>query len=61
MSEAIKGSEHVPDLRSIEVQIYGRTYHLRGAEDGAYLQELAKIVDRKDAGGRRRRPGRPIR
>ncbi len=47
MSEAVKGTGPVPDSRSIEVRIYGRTYHLRGAEDGAYLQELAKIVDRK--------------
>ncbi len=30
-----------------EVTIFGRTYHLRGAEDGDYLQELAGIVDGK--------------
>ena len=29
------------------VTIFGRTYHLRGAEDPAHLQELAGIVDRK--------------
>jgi cell division protein ZapA len=27
------------------VKIYGRTYHLRGNEDGDYLAELAKQVD----------------
>lgn len=32
---------------AIEVTIFGRTYHLRGAEDGEYLQELAGIVDGK--------------
>lgn len=47
MSEAVKGNERMGDPRSIEVQIFGRSYHLRGAEDGAYLQELATIVDRK--------------
>ena len=29
------------------VTIYGHTYHLRGNEDGAYLVELAALVDRK--------------
>jgi cell division protein ZapA len=29
------------------VTIFGRTYHLRGNEDPAYLVELAQIVDRK--------------
>lgn len=29
------------------VTIYGRTYHLRGNEDGGYLGELAALVDRK--------------
>lgn len=30
-----------------EVTIFGRTYHLRGAENTAYLQELAQLVDGK--------------
>jgi cell division protein ZapA len=29
------------------VTIFGRTYHLRGGGDGAYLAELADLVDRK--------------
>ena len=29
------------------VTIYGRTYHLRGSEDGEYLTELAALVDEK--------------
>jgi cell division protein ZapA len=29
------------------VTILGRTYHLRGHEDPAYLEELASIVDTK--------------
>jgi cell division protein ZapA len=29
------------------VTIYGRTYHLRGSESGAYLAQLASAVDAK--------------
>ncbi len=29
------------------VTIFGRTYHLRGDEEAAYLEELASIVDAK--------------
>lgn len=29
------------------VAIYGRTYHLRGSENGDYLTELAAVVDGK--------------
>lgn len=29
------------------VTIFGRTYHLRGNEDPAYLVQLSEIVDRK--------------
>ena len=29
------------------VTIYGQTYQLKGNEDGAYLTELAGLVDRK--------------
>ena len=29
------------------VTIFGRTYHLRGDEEGAFLEELASIVDAK--------------
>jgi cell division protein ZapA len=32
---------------STAVTIFGRTYHLRGDGDHAYLTELAGIVDRK--------------
>lgn len=32
---------------STAVTICGRTYHLRGNEDSAYLQELAALVDSK--------------
>jgi len=31
------------------VTIFGRTYQLRGDEDGGYLEELASIVDAKMA------------
>jgi cell division protein ZapA len=30
-----------------EVRIYGATYHLRGAEERGYHQELADLVDAK--------------
>ncbi len=29
------------------VTIFGRTYNLRGNEDGVYLEELASLVDQK--------------
>ncbi len=29
------------------VTIFGQTYHLRGTEDEAYLNELASLVDRQ--------------
>ena len=29
------------------VRIFGQTYHLRGTEDEAYLNELAALVDRQ--------------
>lgn len=29
------------------VKIFGQTYHLRGTEDEAYLNELAALVDRQ--------------
>ena len=29
------------------VEIFGAVYHVRGSEDGEYLQELAAVVDRK--------------
>jgi len=29
------------------VAIFGRTYNLRGNEDGAYLEELASLVDQR--------------
>ena len=32
---------------STPVTIFGRTYHLRGDEDDAYLEELASYVDSK--------------
>jgi cell division protein ZapA len=31
----------------VPVTIFGRTYQLRGAEDAAYLSELAEVVDTK--------------
>lgn len=30
-----------------EVEIFGAVYHVRGEKDGAYLQELAQLVDGK--------------
>jgi cell division protein ZapA len=32
---------------TVEVEIYGSTYHVRGDNDGSYLQELAGLVDEK--------------
>jgi cell division protein ZapA len=29
------------------VEIFGRTYHVRGGDDNGYLQGLADLVDRK--------------
>jgi len=41
-------SEQVTDgVGPVPVTIYGRTYHLRGDEEGAYLEELATLVDSK--------------
>lgn len=34
-------------ISSRPVTIFGRTYHLRGNEDPAYLEKLAGVVDRK--------------
>lgn len=38
---------------SLQVEIFGATYRVRGEQDGERLQELAEIVDRKmrDIGG----------
>lgn len=38
---------------SLQVEIFGATYRVRGEQDGGRLQELAEIVDRKmrDIGG----------
>ena len=40
-------------ITSLQVEIYGATYRVRGEHDGERLQELAEIVDRKmrDIGG----------
>ncbi len=35
------------DAAVTPVSIYGRTYQLRGNEDGEYLADLALLVDRK--------------
>ncbi len=32
---------------AVPVTIYGRTYHLRGDENSAYIQDLASLVDGK--------------
>ncbi len=32
---------------AVPVTIYGRTYHLRGDENSAYLEDLASLVDGK--------------
>jgi len=31
----------------VQVEIYGQSYNLRGEGDSAYLQELARYVDRR--------------
>jgi cell division protein ZapA len=46
------GRKEKPDVASVgidstAVTIFGRTYHLRGDDDSAYLAELAARVDRK--------------
>lgn len=33
--------------KSIDVEIFGATYHVRAEQDREYLQELASTVDRK--------------
>ena len=40
-------NRQIDDAESTPVTIYGRTYHLRGNEDGEYLTELASLVDDK--------------
>lgn len=35
------------DASSVDVEIFGSVYHVRGAQNRAYLQQLASIVDRK--------------
>jgi cell division protein ZapA len=40
-------AREIEDAAATEVTIFGRTYHLRGVEDGTYLTELASMVDRK--------------
>lgn len=42
MSEAGRNEGH-----PTPVTIFGRTYHLRGDGDAAYLEELAREVDRR--------------
>ncbi len=32
---------------TVEVEIFGATYHVRGDNDGTYLEELASLVDGK--------------
>jgi cell division protein ZapA len=40
-------SSGIEDGGATAVTIFGQTYHLRGVEDGAYLTELAALVDRR--------------
>jgi len=35
------------DVKATAVTIYGRTYHLRGNEDPAFLARLAALVDHR--------------
>ena len=37
----------MPDGQATAVTIFGRTYHLRGADDPRHLTELASLVDGK--------------
>lgn len=32
---------------SVDVEIFGEVYHVRGGQDRVYLQKLASLVDRK--------------
>jgi len=32
---------------SVDIEIFGRTYRVRGRDDGGYLQQVADLVDRK--------------
>jgi cell division protein ZapA len=34
-------------MKSVQVEIYNHTYHLRGDLDDAYVQRIAKYVDAK--------------
>lgn len=35
------------NTHATEVEIFGTVYHVRGRDDGEYLQGLARLVDRK--------------
>lgn len=41
------GDETTAGTRTTAVEIFGSVYHVRGREDGEYLQEVASLVDRK--------------
>lgn len=32
---------------TVDIEIFGRTYRVRGRDDGGYLQQVADLVDRK--------------
>lgn len=32
---------------TVEIEIFGRTYRVRGRDDGGYLQQVADLVDQK--------------
>jgi cell division protein ZapA len=45
--EVVPVEDRIPSGEATTVSIFGQTYHLRGTEDGAYLDELASLVDRQ--------------
>ncbi len=40
-------ADQAGDGEATTVRIFGQTYHLRGTEDEAYLNDLASLVDRQ--------------
>lgn len=47
MTEADKPLKNAKSTTSVEVEIYGNLYPVRGQHDQNYLERLARLVDRK--------------
>ena len=47
MAEAGKSEKTTKGTTSVEVEIFGAVYPVRGEHDREYLEKLARLVDRK--------------